>query len=338
MIRILLTILFLTNYGILLADECEQKLDKAKRDYDFGRPELVRAQLEDCLSKLQGEKRIEAFKLMILAELAADNYKAAEALFKSMLKANPEFQPEPDDPQEFRDLFGSFRTAPILSIGVRLGGNQSRPTAYNTYGIAPDGAYKSNYQNGISYEVGLGADIYISKHFQATAHLLLREDAFTYKGEFLDFAALTVDHSMQRIVVPIGLKYIVGTNRYGLTVEAGLATSFPLNFNANIVRQNFTLLDEKEVSGPSLEVSNMLHENFFQAYFGVSKRIKIPTGYLSLNLQYFYGLNNVLQENQRYSNPELVYRYGYIMDDFTLHNISASIGYYYSFYKAKKLK
>ena len=71
---------------------------------------------------------------------------------------------------------------------------------------------------------------------------------------------------------------------------------------------------------------------------GAGVLIKMNYNYLSLDLRYRGGLNNVVDESGQYQNNELLYRYGYVDDYKRLNNLAITVGFVKPFYKPRKRK
>ena len=60
---------------------------------------------------------------------------------------------------------------------------------------------------------------------------------------------------------------------------------------------------------------------------------------MTFNVRYYLGLTNLRNDKAPLdANNELLFRYGYIDNDFKINSIAISIGYIKPFYKPKKLK
>jgi Neuraminidase (sialidase) len=71
---------------------------------------------------------------------------------------------------------------------------------------------------------------------------------------------------------------------------------------------------------------------------GIKVKDVIGRGYIFFNIRYSYGLNNIVNSKNRYSNPVLMYNYLYIDNNYKINSFQYSIGYSYPLYKPKLKK
>jgi len=87
---------------------CTQLLDDAREAYSAGMVELVPELLLPCIeSGLSGSLKLEAYKLVINAYIFDYLPDEAEKLMYAFLDENPNYQAQPDDPAEFKQLLSA---------------------------------------------------------------------------------------------------------------------------------------------------------------------------------------------------------------------------------------
>ena len=106
-------------------DNCTDALKKARRAYNEGIIEKVESQLKPCLEEgFTPEQKLEALKLIILANIYDEKTDEAEQNMLKFLEIEPEYEVNPaSDPEEFANLFGTFQTSPLWSGGILFGPN-----------------------------------------------------------------------------------------------------------------------------------------------------------------------------------------------------------------------
>jgi hypothetical protein len=71
---------------------------------------------------------------------------------------------------------------------------------------------------------------------------------------------------------------------------------------------------------------------------GIGSKFRIGSDFLIVEARYNRFILNSVNIENRYSNRELLYKYGYVDNDFRMDNFSLTIGFEKSFYKPRKKK
>ena len=173
---------------------CTQRLNKAQKVYDAGKITEVEAYLKDCIKEgFSREEKMQALRLLILASLFQDEHEKAEASLLLLLKEDPEYVLNPAiDPAEFYELYNSYRTLPIINIGIMGGVNTTTISEKQSYTVGSDMDSKPEYKGRFGYQGGLVADILLYKKFQINTGALLSFKNFTYKNTLLYNSVSTV--------------------------------------------------------------------------------------------------------------------------------------------------
>jgi hypothetical protein len=69
---------------------------------------------------------------------------------------------------------------------------------------------------------------------------------------------------------------------------------------------------------------------------GVGCKFRLGSNFLFFDIRYNRFLLNAVNIDNRYTQKELIYRYGYVDNDFRIDNVALSFGYMKSFYKPRK--
>jgi hypothetical protein len=343
-LKILLLLLILISGNIAEAQEqsCSFVLKEAQKQYTLGQVEKIPGMIAGCLeSGFSKQERQDAYKLLILCYLSDDEQEKADSSMLAFLKRYPEYEIIPTDSREFTYLFNSYRTLPIISIG--LVGGFSRPQFFVTESNSTFDLnnYSRTYEpNGVSYQGGLKINTYLSDKYELELDVLfsqvsfLTTDVFTFEGK--EIQKTEAIETQTRLRFPVSIQYSIypfGKNM--LYARAGLIPSISLGDKLDATR-TYTNNVHNPVTGSAVDISAMRKKFDLSALLGAGVKYKIPHGYLFAELQYHPGLTKQLDRDGLYAFPELRDRFYFLSDNFRINKMVFNIGYSYSFYKPTK--
>ncbi len=323
----------------LIENRCVQSLRDAEKTYEAGRINEVEGMVLPCIRNEGFSKfeKLQAYRLIILSKLFDNREEEANQYFMEMIKTDPEYKANPvTDPSEYINLFNSYRTNPIFAIGIKAGMNFTTPNAFVPYGVYNTGGSTGTYKASLNAQFGVNADVYLNKKFSLGADLLLSFKKFQYKNILLDYSELTAKETQMWLELPVVLKYTMGQKKTRFYLQGGGAISMLFSAKSNIIRKE-TNTQSNEAIGPDVNMMSMRNKFNYSLIGGAGVRYKAGYGYVVLDVKYMYGLNNISNPDKKYSNSDLIYKYGYIDNNFTLNSLMFSVGYYKSFYKPKKI-
>jgi hypothetical protein len=320
-------------------ESCTEVLDKARDLYDDGKllqvPTYLQACLQDGFTKPQ---KLEAYRLVILSYIFNDDPEKADEAMLALLNTDPEYRPdEKVDPIEYVTLFNTFRTKPTISYGIVAGPNYSGLRVMNrfTTNSETDNAFKTKAKWG--GQIGVHADWFLSESFFLSSELTLSYVAFSLSEKLMDYTTLTYDENQIRLGLPLYVKYekMIG-NKWKPFIGIGGGAELMLSSSALITRINDQ--GDNDASGPTL--NRMNGRNPFQTFLGaqVGAKYKLGYGFIYADLRYQYGLSNLTKTDNRWSEEELLYYYGYVDSDVSLAGIQFQVGYLKNIYNPKKKK
>jgi hypothetical protein len=321
---------------------CTQVLKNAQKLYDEGKLSPIPSMLNPCIEQgFTRAEKLSALRLLILTYLFQDEHDLAEQTLLVLLKEDPDYRiNEALDPAEFIYLYNSYRTLPVISIGVIGGVNQTRVSLKQEYSTDNINSSEVSYKPGINIQFGLTADFLIYKNLQANFSVLFSGRKYEMtSGRMFNYTNLHVKETQSWLEAPLTLKYIFGNMRmkkFLPFIQAGISGNVFLSSRGEFSR--ISIENDNDASGPSVKLNDLRKKFNSSAILGGGARYKIGYGYVVLDIRYHLGLGNVVNVENRYSNSELIYYYGYIDNDFKLNNVSISFGYLKSFYKPKKIK
>ena len=327
------------NKDSIIENRCVQLLRDAEKTYEAGRINVIEEMLLPCIQNKGFTKfeKLQAYRLIILSKLFDNRDEDANAYFLELIKTDPEYQPNSvTDPSEFINLFNSYRTRQVYALGFKAGMNVTKPSSYEPYGVNNTEANTGEYKGQLNFQFGISADFFLNKKFSVGTDLLLSFKKYQYTNTLLDYSELTLKETQMWLELPVVLKYTMGQKKLRYYLQGGGAVSMILNSTADITRKDVSTQSNQAI-GPAVNTRDLRNMFNYSLVAGGGLRYKAGYGYLVLDVKYMHGLNNISNSDNKYNNSDLVYKYGYIDNNFTLNSLMFSVGYYKSFYKAKKL-
>jgi hypothetical protein len=314
-------------------DSCSMVLSDAQNLYKSGQIEDIPQMLAHCLeSGFNDNDRIEAYKLIVLSYIFNQEKLEADSSMLSFLKKYPEYQITNREPAEFTQLYKSFRTLPIFSVGFSVGGNITFPVLIKNF-ITNGQNIKGKYNySGIGYNVGLQFSYYIKKNLQINLEGNYFTNKFSYNLVLPNYLSINSLEKQSKLEIPVSLTYCLSEQKLIPYVRLGFAMDYLLSSNESnrllIVSQN------KEISGSA----NVKRRQFnYSAIFGGGLKYKVTSGFVFLDLKWKSGFLNQSLPGNKFNNVE-TFMYQSPENDFGLNNLVFSVGFVHSFYKQVKKK
>jgi len=342
---ILFLIIFaLPVFSVLPAysQDCGAQLQEANNLYDQGLIEDIPGLLLPCMEEgFSRSQRIEAYKLLILAYLFDNDQVSAETTMLDFLRKFPEYEILPGDPAEFVYLFESYRTTSVYSIGVSVGFNMTDPRLIEPFSVldVENTSLQNKMQGG--FQLGLGLARYVSNNMILNAELLFS----SHQYEFSDFYSTFVDGAdiinnvtyterLYKFDVPVSVTYEILAKKIHYYLRGGVSFSGIIGARGNASR--VYARESSPFTSETLSMTEFRKKILYSAVAGAGIMYKVPRGMITLDFRANFGLKNIVREKERYNNPELMTKYNYLDDDFSLNVFTLSANYYFSFYTPSK--
>lgn len=338
-------ILFSPQFVFAQSDRvvCIQNLSRAQRLYEEG--ELLEAigLIENCAQEgnLEKDQLEDAYKLLVLCHIFLDKSGKAQAEYRNLLGVNPNYVPNAEtEPVELVQLHNSFRTNPIATFGLVLGGNLSSPIMETESAdfFKADGLRESDRTASAQFGTRFGVMGEIQPHpsFAVNAKLLFSSMNYQFSETLFGGDQLIFEESQNWLELPLTLRYYAGRkNKLRIFIEAGLTGRLLQNASASVQR---LVANGTDVTGPSIDVSDSRMETNYAYLFGIGFRRSFGKLLLSTTFSAQYDTNQQVDAAQRYSNQELLFRYGYVDDNFKILSPSVSITISYAIYRHNIIK
>ncbi|UZR95876.1 outer membrane beta-barrel protein [Chondrinema litorale] len=334
----IIVLLWLNHSNAIAQKSCLQSLEKAEMLYTEGKLNLIPDLLTNCIKKgFDYEQKVRAYELVILSYLYLDNEKDAANSMLDLLKFEKEYTLTGREPTEFKKLYEAFRTYPIVMIGINLGGNASLITHNELYGVNNPSADSISYSLEPGFKVGITSDFQIGKHILFSSEINILSLSYSYTNHLYDFTQYDLREKQTVLSFPLGVKLMAGNKKIRPYITLGTSLDILLKANLNIIR-TFPNQPVIDVTGQDVDVTNLRNEFNYHIYAGAGFKLKVPRSFLFFEAKFSKSQLNQVNENNRYGNAELIYKYGHIDNDFFINYLSISAGIQYNIYKPKILK
>lgn len=361
-----LSLIIFSTSGLFAQDdfdeenECVRKLNKAQKAYDDGLIEEVEKMIGQCLSgnELTKDEKLRGYKLLAMAKTYDGKEKEAEQAMHSFLQLDPEYEPQPGvDPKEFLELYNSYHTSPLYTIGLYGGPNWSIPQSYKEFGAYDTENDTKTYKSGVGFQIGVRGTRYIYKGLNVHLDLVFSQNNFSYSHDILesytkvDYAdqitksstkGVTIEsiESQTAVNIPISFSYtFLKDKSFRPYVMLGFETRLLIGANNSVTKTYF----DQDIA--SVEIANI--ENFkdernsliFSGLAGIGTHYKVPRGAFFAELKYNIGISDQVNRDAVDVNDDSrLWNFYELDNDFTMDNIYFNIGFNYFFYKPRKMK
>lgn len=326
------------------SSSCAQTLRLASSTYEQGRLHELEGILKSCLSEgFTKEEKVAAYKLLTQAYIYLEEPKQADESMQKLLETDHYFQINPEiDPAEFVALYRTFRTDPILTVGVKVGGNITLPIVVSDYYVADASPGTGKYSPSLGFTVGLMAqrDLGKKKKIVLAPEFLLTTRNITETIKLFEHDSTKVIGGSNEALYKQTWFDVNAVVRYKLKgnlnpyVGIGPGVSFSLSQN---LQGTTTGLTNTSVSGADIGVQKTFNSTVFSAIAVAGARLRIGEIYVEAEIRYQHGFTNVINSDSR-TNIERAGDYASISNDFKQSNVSGTLAVVYPIFKPMKLK
>ncbi|MGB0522097.1 MAG: porin family protein [Flammeovirgaceae bacterium] len=315
--------------------DCVQRFTEAQKAYEAGKLSEVEGILKDCMRMFTPEERVKAYRLITLAHIFSDKLDEADESYAKLLGSDPDYAPSQSDPLELQYLHKSFKTWPTASFGLAGGPNLTTPNITQYHSVdnsdLPDGVYS----NQVSFQIGVVGEYYFGNNYSISPQVFLTTNRLNFEDNLFDFSTLTYQETQQWLEVPIVFKRYFNWRKANVRpfISVGASASFLQKSEAAVVRN---VTDGRDATGPDVNTESLRNNRNYSAIasIGIKKHFRHIHAFFTLS--YRRDFLSQVNQDKRYNIPELVYRYGYIDNDYNTSYIVASFGISYALYNHKR--
>jgi len=321
------------------AQDCGDALDRAGKSYEEGNLREVIATLAPCVEGgMSSGDQWQAYRLLALAHLFLDEPQQADTAISRMLAINPRYQPNPArDPIEFIRPLQSFGAYPRVFAGLKAGINYTGREITRAFNVAGLRDFTVENKFTLGSDIGVMMDLNISPSIALSSEALYSSLNFSNTTTNLMTITRNYTERLTYLTLPLMMKYRIGDWSIEPYVYGGYYVQILLGASSDIegVRST-TGADTVEIPD---ELKKPLVDNGLRAtedrrnvlghglMAGAGAVYKLGDGALVFDVRYQHGLAQVVKPDQRFSDPETLFKYFYIDDDFRLRDLSITIGY-----------
>ncbi len=320
--------------------DCSESLDEARRLFDSGKLEKVEPTLEPCMKDgFTKSQKTEAYQIIILTQQYDNRPADAEETFLELLEHDPEFEVnEENTPEELLHLVNKHHAPPVWNAGLIFGPvitNARRTNSYSTGNASNE--TKEYTSNSLGYVIGVKVNRFITKDIEIGAEIQLMRQSFKSTSDQFGFATIESAETQDWVQLPIMGTYDFSHGKWEPYVSLGVVPAYMIAANAEIKRTvnsgaNSGLGD---VTGPDIDMISQRNQFNIASLFAAGVKYKIPRAFLLLEARHSWYFLNQVKSEERFKNPELLYQYYYVDDNFNIGNIQIMLGFTYSFHKIK---
>jgi hypothetical protein len=337
---------------------CTQRLRLARATYEAGRlHELVGtilgSQAEACfrdgLATFSKQEKVDALKLITLAYIYLEEPQKADEAMLRLLNTDHFYKPDNSDPAEYIALYKTFRITPLLSFGGKIGGtaNFAHLLSNNPVGgqSPGEGKYSPGYSiigglfvekdlfpNATSFlknTVGMAEFLFHARPNKITYDQIWVNEAYNHHSATAQFNAKSSWVDMNLII------------RYRLNPDSKIDPYFGLGPGLTyLLKYEFDLPQTQQLSpnpgggqdiifstvtGQAIDTKNAYKKlgQTVTAMGGI--KFRIGEFYLNAEARYQFGLNNLVNDENRFV-PDLVYNYQVSINDYRFSNFVLNVG------------
>lgn len=345
---------------------CADRISQAEALFESGLfNQIEKMDFTDCLRfGFNDKEKSRYYKLRILMHLYSDQDAQAQEMMETLLKHDPEYAAiKGEDPAEFLAMHDRFDTRPVGLVELRTGVNYMRPNPIGgDYGTQPAGTGSDLINARADVIIGLQGEKYLTNNISVTGGLFYSARHYKFSQYFRVYdkdneagdskLELTFNERQQWVDLPIQLHLNFRNERkIRPYVYVGVTGHYLLNASMRNVQRNFQVLpDDKQFESRIEQVTtdkidivsdttNTLRKRPNLSYHaGVGLQFKVGHNFIVVDYQVANMIVSLPNANNRYSNHQLVYTYGYVDDDFLQTTQSLTIGFKHIFYDPKLKK
>jgi hypothetical protein len=221
-------------------------------------------------------------------------------------------------------------------MGITAGINTAQVAVIEEYGVHNVTEAHGVYSSNMSFHLGVDLNKSLTKNLELSLQMLFKQYSFDYVlKEAFDFSTISYTEKQNKFEFPLSLSYKFNIKKVSPYIRVGFNTGLQIKSEIEANRV-YTDNSHNDLESPLIDISDKRNTLSYMAVFGVGIRYRIDRGYIVLDVRYNKGLSNITNENERYAENELIYKYYLLDDDMYLNSLSFSLGYSYSIFKPKK--
>ena len=317
---------------------CGDQLKVAQRRFDDGLLDDIPQLLSNCMKDgFTDEEKTNAYKLLIQTYLFNENYEKADEVMMQFLKKFPSYSIAANDPKEFINLYGTYRTKPIFKVEMKLGFSFGMPTPVQYYGTGDIVTNKPTYKAKLGFTAEFNYMNKLYKDFEYCIGFAYTSMKLSYSNHPYDYSTVTGTYTNSYVGLPIAVKYNYNLKGINLFAKAGFEPVYILTSSIALVRKDNINTRTEPFSG--IEDLMSLHRKIdIRPLVAIGASIKVGRGWLNLSAGFKFSAMIQTNSKKIYSNSLLFYKYFFAEDDLLLNQSTLSASFTLPIYKPKKIR
>ena len=340
--KIVFTLILISLFKIAAAQSCEQKLEDAKQAWHTGQLSQVESLLSGCLNgELAKDDRFDAYKLMVDAKLLLNEEADADIYMEKLLTLDPNYQPKEVDLAEFKLLFDSYEVVSKYSFGITGGILQPDYRIIKHQSISGRTEEPEDYDENLGFLIGLTGDLQLIYDFSLSLAVIYEQRGFTQQETILELQTVKSTEREYLLNIPLQLKYVFPVGKYRPFISGGFSYHYLLKAEGDL--EHFALEPDftgipigVPFSADDYDLTHLRRRHTFNWLVGAGIQTSFPGLLLELKMTYERGLNNLIEEEQRFSDKVLLDNFAYVPDDVKVSSWKFSLTLMRNYTKTQK--
>lgn len=333
---------------------CTQTLRSARSTYDQGRLHEIPQILEGCLrSGFSETEKIEALKILVQTYIYLEEPEEADKAMLELLETEHFFVPNKAvDPIEFQNLWLKFRYDPVWRIGIKFGALTNQITPTKNYYVWANSAGDGKYSSQVGIQFGVVFEKDLTKKIVLAPEIMYSSYTFAYSnGDPLlvesgddDQLEVTNEISQSRASLNLMVQYkpvVKKDPAENLVAKVIPYISFGPSINYLLTSSSLLTTNVTElVTGSPVDSKPYFVPLSFSVIAAAGVKYRIGGLYVTADVRYQYGLNNIVDAKHRYDSYGNIAGYGdygYVENDYRLSQASINFGIMIPKFTPKKL-
>ena len=129
------------------------------------------------------------------------------------------------------------------------------------------------------------------------------------------------------------VQYKLSESKFNPYISIGPGIGYLLTSSNNIATQ---VVNQGAITGSDIDTKTSYNPLAYSAIISVGSKIRLGSFYLTSDVRYQYGLNNVVNASSR-SNPVALFDYGFVPPNYRQNNLTINFGLVVPYFSPKKL-
>ncbi len=354
---VFLSLVVFSNHVFGQASTCTQTLRLVQSTYEQGRLHELETLMAECLkSGFDEQQKVNAYRYLTLAYIYLEEPEKADESMLALLntgQAGHFFKPNDlVDPAEFIALYRKFRTEPLFRFGGKVGMTSTLPAISETFYVGSNAEGNGQFSPRFGFSVlGVFEKDFpdFIKNFSIAPEIGFISRSYNYSNPFLTAKDETPDNPNFRITENIQkqswfdlnllVQYKIKDNKKGKDnkfnpyIGIGPGISY-LSGSTNEIQTEVIGLGT--ITGSAIVTKSSYKSLAYSAIITLGSKFRVGGFYLTGDIRYQYGLNNVVDESNR-SESEALFDYGFVPPNYRHNNVTFNLGLVIPHFNPKKL-